>query len=109
CRCGFEVLVQFARESRYSVFDKDEIMKLMLAVLALVIVFSLAVQSTGRPKTKGILLENLSWVEAEKILTPNSVVVIPLGAAAKEHGPHLKLKNDFVIAEYLKRRVLQQS
>jgi creatinine amidohydrolase len=84
-------------------------MKLMLAVLALVIVFSLAVQSTSRPKTKGILLENLSWVEAEKILTPNSVVVIPLGAAAKEHGPHLKLKNDFVIAEYLKRRVLQQS
>src|SRR6266571_7097369 len=84
-------------------------MKLMLAVLALIIVFSLAVQSTSRPKTKGILLENLSWVEDEKILTPNSVVVIPLGAAAKEHGPHLKLKNDFVIAEYLKRRVLQQS
>ena len=85
-------------------------MKLMLAVLALVIVLPLVlVQSTGRPKTKGILLENLSWVEAERILTPNSVVVIPLGAAAKEHGPHLKLKNDFVIAEYLKRRVLQQS
>jgi len=86
-------------------------MKLMLAVLALVIVIPLvfAVQSTSRPKTRGILLENLSWVEAEKILTPNTVVVIPLGAASKEHGPHLKLKNDFVIADYLKRRVLQQS
>src|SRR5918992_972188 len=38
-----------------------------------------------------------------------TVVVIPLGAAAKEHGPHLKLKNDWLIAEYLKKRVLEQS
>jgi creatinine amidohydrolase len=56
---------------------------------------------------KGILLENLTWVEAEKVLTPEAVVVIPLGAESKEHGPHLKLKNDFLIAEYLKKRVLQ--
>src|SRR5207253_8708 len=33
-------------------------------------------------------------------------VVIPIGAGSKEHGPHLRLKNDFLIAEYLKRRVL---
>src|SRR3954449_4728122 len=58
---------------------------------------------------KGILLENLTWVEAEKVLTPDAVVVIPLGAESKEHGPHLKLKNDFLIAEYLKKRVLQSS
>jgi len=58
---------------------------------------------------KGILLEDLTWLEAEKKLTPDTVVVIPLGAAAKEHGPHLKLKNDFLIAEYLKRRVRDAS
>jgi len=58
---------------------------------------------------KGILLENLTWLEAEKVLTPDAVVVIALGAASKEHGPHLKLKNDFLIAEYLKQRVLQSS
>lgn len=58
---------------------------------------------------KGILLENLTWPEAEKVLTPKTVVVIPLGAESKEHGPHLELKNDFLIAEYLKRRVLEQS
>jgi creatinine amidohydrolase len=57
----------------------------------------------------GILLENLTWPEAEKVLTPETVVVIPLGAESKEHGPHLKLKNDFLIAEYLKRRVLRAS
>lgn len=36
-------------------------------------------------------------------------MVIPLGAGSKEHGPHLKLKNDWLIAEYLKKRVLDQS
>lgn len=57
----------------------------------------------------GVLLENLAWPEAGKVLTKSTVVVIPLGAAAKEHGPHLKLKNDFLIAEYLKRRIVESS
>jgi creatinine amidohydrolase len=55
---------------------------------------------------KGVLLEQLTWVEAQSVLSPDTVVVIPLGAAAKEHGPHLRLNNDWTIAEYLKRRVL---
>jgi creatinine amidohydrolase len=55
------------------------------------------------------LLEDLTWLEAEKVLTEKTIVVIPLGAAAKEHGPHLKLKNDWLIAEYLKQRVLEQA
>jgi creatinine amidohydrolase len=58
---------------------------------------------------KGILLEQLTWIEAESVLTSNTVVVIPLGAASKEHGPHLRLNNDWTIAEYLKRRVLERA
>jgi len=58
---------------------------------------------------KGVLLEDLTWVEAEKVLTPATVVVLPLGAASKEHGPHLKLKNDFLIAEYFKKEVLARA
>jgi creatinine amidohydrolase len=58
---------------------------------------------------KGILLEDLTWIEAEVALTTETVVVIPLGAAAKEHGPHLKLNNDWLIAEYLKQRVLEEA
>lgn len=60
-------------------------------------------------QSRGVLLENLTWLEAEKLLTPETVVVIPIGAAAKEHGPHLKLKNDFILAEYLKQRVLEKA
>ncbi len=58
---------------------------------------------------KGILLEDLTWQEAEKVLTPATVVVIPIGAESKEHGPHLKLKNDWLMAEYLKREVLKSA
>jgi creatinine amidohydrolase len=57
----------------------------------------------------GVELGDLTWVEAERVLTPEAVVVIPLGAASKEHGPHLKLKNDLVLANYLKDRVRRQS
>jgi len=56
---------------------------------------------------QGVLLEELTWVEAEKALRPETVVVIPLGAASKEHGPHLKLKNDLILADDLKERVRQ--
>ena len=54
----------------------------------------------------GVELADLTWTQAERLLTPDTVVVIPLGAAAKEHGPHLRLDNDFRMAEYLKQRVL---
>ncbi len=76
---------------------------LIIALLACIIA------ARGQTKNKGILLEDFTWLEAEKVLTRDTVVVIPLGAAAKEHGPHLKLKNDLILAEYLKRRVLKAS
>src|SRR5499426_4805423 len=77
-------------------------MKKLLFILLL-----LCLSSNAFAQNKGVLLENLTWQEAEKALKPETVVVIPLGAAAKEHGPHLKLKNDWAMAEYYKRRVLK--
>jgi creatinine amidohydrolase len=53
-----------------------------------------------------VLLGTLSWDEAEHVLTPDTVLVIALGAESKEHGRHLQLNNDFLMAEYLKKRVL---
>ncbi len=66
-------------------------------------------QVPGSEKRRGILLEKLSWDEAEKVLTPDQVVVIALGAESKEHGLHLQLNNDWVMAEYLKDRVLAKA
>ena len=57
-------------------------------------------------KSAAVLLETLTWDEAERILTPNELVVIPLGAESKEHGRHLQLNNDFLMAQYLMQRIL---
>lgn len=80
-----------------------------ILMLALSLPFAVPAKTGKTFRTPGVLLEDLSWMEAEKLLTPDTIVVIPLGAAAKEHGPHLKLKNDWLIADYLKNRVLQRS
>ena len=81
----------------------------MKRLLLLVLIVAFPSTAAGQAGAKGVLLEDLTWLEAEKVLTEETIVVIPLGAAAKEHGPHLRLKNDWLIAEYLKRRVLEQS
>ncbi len=54
----------------------------------------------------GVRLGDLAWTEAEKVLTPDRVVVLPLGAGSKEHGPHLLLRNDEILADYFARRVV---
>lgn len=58
-----------------------------------------------RPATGGVSLADLSWVDAEPVLTASAVVVIPLGAGAVEQGPHLKLNSDERLARYLSARV----
>ena len=60
-------------------------------------------------KDVGVRLEHLTWLEAEEVFETHDVVVIPLGAITKEHGPHLPLNNDFLMAEYLADRVAQDA
>jgi acetamidase/formamidase/creatinine amidohydrolase/Fe(II)-dependent formamide hydrolase-like protein len=54
----------------------------------------------------GARLGEMPWTEAERLLTRDRVVVLPLGAGAKEHGPHLTLGNDLILAEYEAARVV---
>lgn len=64
--------------------------------------------SAGSPVAshRGTRLSASTWLQAEAVLTPDAVVVLPVGAAAKEHGPHLRLDNDWLLAEYFAERVL---
>jgi creatinine amidohydrolase len=63
-------------------------------------------QSGGAPdKRRSARIADLSWVQAEQYLDTSTVVVIPLGAEAKEHGPHLTLRNDQLLAQYYAERV----
>ena len=75
----------------------------------LISVFVVGAATSLFSQQRGVELANLTWVEAEQVLRGDQVVVIPLGAASKEHGPHLRLDNDYQLAEYFKRRVLDAS
>ncbi len=55
--------------------------------------------------TPGAFLEDLTWPEAAERLAAGAVVLVPVGAAAKEHGPHLPLDTDWRIARALAERV----
>ncbi len=55
--------------------------------------------------SESVWLEHLTWIEAEEAFKRYEVVVIPLGARTKEHGPHLPLNNDWIMAEYLTTRI----
>jgi amidase len=55
----------------------------------------------------GVRLGEMPWTDAEKLLGPERIVVLPLGAGSKEHGPHLLLGNDQLLADGLAARVLQ--
>jgi creatinine amidohydrolase len=79
----------------------------LLAVIACSL-HTLASEAQG-VEHRGVVLGDLTWVQAEGVLKSASVVVIPLGAAAKEHGPHLRLDNDWRMAQYLAERVVAAS
>lgn len=52
-----------------------------------------------------VRIETLPWTDAVRLLDTSTVVMIPLGAQSKEHGPHLPLNNDWLLAEYFAKRV----
>ncbi len=52
-------------------------------------------------QTPGARLGELSWVEAERRIASAPIVIIPFGAGAKEHGPHLPMNADRVVMEHL--------
>lgn len=55
---------------------------------------------------QGCLLENLTWLDARRLIAAGWPVVIPVGAAAKAHGPHLPLGTDRLTVEAVAGRLL---
>ncbi len=93
-------------------------MRVAAAVLPAVFLFALVGAATQQPpapaasveaKQTGVRLEDITWQSAEQRLRSDALVLIPLGAAAVQHGPHLRLGNDAVLATYLTRRLLDTS
>jgi acetamidase/formamidase/creatinine amidohydrolase/Fe(II)-dependent formamide hydrolase-like protein len=118
-RLAFVELVQwlaaehgFAREDAYQLVSQAATIRVAQMVDPLYTVIakfpkSLLPGAAQAGKGRGVSLADLPWTEAETLLTPDRVVVLPLGAGSKEHGPHLTLGNDQILADELARRVLE--
>lgn len=53
---------------------------------------------------EGFLLERMTWPQAQAAFKRTSFVVVPIGST-EQHGPHLPLGTDFLVARELARRV----
>ena len=60
-------------------------------------------------KPRGAWVANLSWPEVEKRIHCGAPAILPVGAAAKAHGPHLPLNADQLQAEWLASRLIEKA
>ena len=73
--------------------------------IALVVAASMIALAHVSAQTQSVRIETLPWTDAVRILDTSAVVMIPLGAQSKEHGPQLPLNNDWLLAEYFAAKV----
>jgi creatinine amidohydrolase len=66
----------------------------------------LGIGSPAAAQTPGSFLGDLTWPEAEQRIPLAPLVIIPFGAGAKEHGPHLPMNADRVVMDYLLRQAV---
>ncbi len=59
--------------------------------------------------TRGAWVANLTWPEVEERIQSGAVAILPVGAAAKEHGRHLPLNTDQLQAEWLSARIIEKA
>lgn len=59
-------------------------------------------------ETKGRWLEDLTWPEAAEWFKRDAVMLVPIGAASKEHGHHLPLCTDYLLARGIANGVLAE-
>ncbi len=67
----------------------------------------LFVAGAGAAQDRGAWLGDLTWPQAQERLREAPLVIVPFGAGAKEHGPHLPLNSDWRVAEYLCDRAVE--
>lgn len=70
------------------------------------IVFLFEVAS-GLFADNGFYLGDLSWPEAKVRMSQVPIVILPFGAGAKEHGPHLPMNADYKVMEYLCKKAIE--
>ncbi|HVS27531.1 MAG TPA: creatininase family protein [Burkholderiales bacterium] len=60
-------------------------------------------------KLPGAWVADLAWPEVEARIQSGAIAILPVGAAAKEHGRHLPLNTDQLQAEWLATRLIEKA
>ena len=87
--------------------EATALLPMVIVVAATLLLLSPLLRAQQRPSTAvgSVRIEALPWTDAVRLLDSSTVVMIPLGAQSKEHGPHLPLNNDWLLAEYFAKHV----
>lgn len=56
----------------------------------------------------GKMIRELTYEQLKPLVNENSVVVLPIGGGAKEHGGHLPMGTDFYVTDWVARRVTER-
>ena len=56
----------------------------------------------------GHFISELTYEELAPLLTEKTVVVLPIGGGAKEHGNHLPMGTDFYVTDWVARQVTER-
>ena len=67
----------------------------------LVCIGTLLFTFAARGQAPGVHLGDLSWPAAERRYAETPIVIVPFGAGAKEHGPHMPMNADRVVMDHL--------
>jgi creatinine amidohydrolase len=54
------------------------------------------------------LMENMTWSEIKQGIKKTPLILIPLGPKLKEHGLHLPMNTDYILAEYFRDQLLMK-
>ena len=60
-------------------------------------------------KLSSYFVARLAWPAVERRIEAGAVAVLPVGAACKEHGPHLPMNADLLQAEWLAAALVQRA
>jgi creatinine amidohydrolase len=58
---------------------------------------------------EGLWVAESNWQEVQRALEAGATGILPIGAAAKQHGLHLPMNTDLVQAEWLANRLIERA
>ena len=57
---------------------------------------------------KGILLQDITFEQANELIGEDTIIMLPIGGGSKEHGNHLPMGTDYYVTEWVARQITEK-